>query len=115
LNLSSENWPVSTTPTSDTVLEEQVAKTKELVTSSVQVQNHSWWSKLIRTTAYVFRFIHNIQAQSQGSEKLIFHLTNEEFRQATLHCNKSVQREEFLSDTTKRLNNQDLSSKTKLL
>jgi len=100
LSHSSENWPVSPTPTSETVLEERVAITQALVTSSIQFQNHLAWTKLIRATAYVFRFIHNNQAQSQGREKLIGHLTNEEFRQATLHCCKSVQKEEFLSVIT---------------
>ncbi|KAL4088882.1 hypothetical protein QTP88_023966 [Uroleucon formosanum] len=33
------------------VLKERVAKTQALVTSSIQFQNHSSWSKLIRTTA----------------------------------------------------------------
>ncbi|KAL4127543.1 hypothetical protein QTP88_011710 [Uroleucon formosanum] len=48
-------------------------------------------------------------------EKLIGHLTTEEFRQATLHCCKLVQEEEFSSDITKLLNNKNLLSKSKVL
>lgn len=116
LRFSNDQWPVSiTAPTSETVLEERVIKTQAFVTSSIQFQNHSSWSKLIRTTAYVFRFIRNTQARSQCREKLIGHLTTEEFRQATLHCCKLVQAEEFSSDITKPSNNKNLSSKSKLL
>ena len=70
----------------------------------------------IHFSIWLFQSIHSYHSSLISRQgKIIGHITTEEFRQATLRCCKSVQRKEFISDITKLMNNQNLSSKNKLL
>ena len=59
----------------------------------INSENFSSFTKLVRVTAFVLRFVHNLKASIRNTKKRVSYLTNEEFQEAKLRWLLSVQQE----------------------
>lgn len=100
LSLPPSNWPdVSFSPVDLSNSEEMKSTPLQVLVSSTSpgwnfLSKYSSWTKLLRVTAYLLRFIHNVQ----HPEKRHNSLTAQELRDATLRLFKLIQAESFAED-----------------
>jgi hypothetical protein len=93
-----EDWPTGTLPTSDCLPEEKRKQSQVLATTTpislIDASRFSSYWRLVRTTAWVLRFLNNVRRRG----KSVGELTAAELTVARMHWVRVVQEEAFTDD-----------------
>lgn len=121
-----EHWPVSKFSQTDQIESRAAVECKPQTTehlvgmSTIKLQEiqllqrYSSWNKVMRITAYVFRFIDNCRATRQSRTEGSM-ITHAEIQRATEHWVKSVQAEHYKAEIQARQDGDVMPSKSKII
>ncbi|XP_053691781.1 uncharacterized protein LOC128740267 [Sabethes cyaneus] len=112
-----EDWPVD--PFSGRTTEEEL-RPHLLIHSlpsdpPIRTQNFSKWSKLLRVTGYVLRYINNLKRSCYGKPRVLGPLQKQDFIDAENHLYRCAQLTAFAEETAILAKNRSLSNPVKTI